>query len=112
MYNIKTLNKISPNGLDVFDRNKYRIGDDVEDPNGILVRSAAMHEMELPESLLAVARAGAGVNNIPIDRCSEQGRSCAGTTFSTPTFIPSGTSTAPTPSAPGASASRAGSSAR
>ena len=73
MYNIKTLNKISPNGLDVFDRNKYRIGDDVEDPNGILVRSAAMHEMELPESLLAVARAGAGVNNIPIDRCSEQG---------------------------------------
>ena len=73
MYNIKTLNKISPNGLDVFDRNQYRIGDDVEDPNGILVRSAAMHEMELPESLLAVARAGAGVNNIPIDRCSEQG---------------------------------------
>ena len=73
MYNIKTLNKTSPNGLDVFDRNKYRIGDDVEDPNGILVRSAAMHEMELPESLLAVARAGAGVNNIPIDRCSEQG---------------------------------------
>lgn len=45
----------------------------MEDPNGILVRSAAMHEMELPESLLAVARAGAGVNNIPIDRCSEQG---------------------------------------
>ena len=51
MYNIQILNKISPNGLDVFDKNKYRISDDVGNPDGILVRSASMHEMELPESL-------------------------------------------------------------
>ncbi|RGX56277.1 MULTISPECIES: phosphoglycerate dehydrogenase [Anaerotruncus] len=73
MYNIQILNKISPNGLDVFDKNKYRISDDVGNPDGILVRSASMHEMELPESLEAVARAGAGVNNIPVDKCSERG---------------------------------------
>lgn len=73
MNNIKTLNKISPCGLDRFDMNKYRVGDDVESPSGILLRSADMHELELPESLLAVARAGAGVNNIPIERCSENG---------------------------------------
>lgn len=72
MYNILTLNKISPCGLDVFDKSKYRITDEVS-PNGILVRSASMHEMELPQSLKAIARAGAGVNNIPLDKCSEQG---------------------------------------
>ena len=64
MYNILTLNKISPCGLDVFDKSKYRITDEVS-PNGILVRSASMHETELPQSLKAIARAGAGVNNIP-----------------------------------------------
>ena len=73
MYHIKTLNKISPYGMDVFDRSKYICGDHVEAPNGILVRSAAMHDMELGPELAAIARAGAGVNNIPVDRCSEQG---------------------------------------
>ena len=73
MFDIKTLNKISPHGLDVFDRNKYRVGDDIANPDGILVRSASMHEMELPDSLLAIARAGAGVNNIPLQKCSEKG---------------------------------------
>ena len=73
MYQIKTLNKISPHGLDVFNRNKYLCGDDVDQPDGILVRSASMHELEFPQTLRAIARAGAGVNNIPIDRCSEQG---------------------------------------
>lgn len=73
MYKIKTLNKISPVGLDCFDRKYYTYGDEVENPDAIMVRSAAMHEMELPESLNAIARAGAGVNNIPVDRCSEAG---------------------------------------
>lgn len=73
MYQIKTLNKISPYGLDIFDKNKYSCADDAEQPDAVLVRSASMHEMALPESLRAIARAGAGVNNIPIDKCSEQG---------------------------------------
>ncbi len=73
MYNIKTLNKISPVGLDNFDRSKYAWGDDVENPEAILVRSASMHDMEMPQSLLAIARAGAGVNNIPVDKCAEDG---------------------------------------
>lgn len=73
MYNIKTLNKISPYGLDVFDKNKYRCGDNLADAAGILVRSASMQEMEFEPSLRAIARAGAGVNNIPVELCSEQG---------------------------------------
>lgn len=73
MFQIKTLNKISPSGLDRFDRKNYTYGDEVEAPDAILVRSASMHEMELPSSLKAIARAGAGVNNIPLDKCSEQG---------------------------------------
>ena len=73
MYQILTLNKISPCGLDVFDKAKYRIAEDCTNPDGILVRSAAMHDVALPQSLKAIARAGAGVNNIPIDKCSEQG---------------------------------------
>ena len=73
MYNIKTLNKISPAGLDNFDRSKYTYGDDIASPDAIMVRSASMHDMEMPESLKAIARAGAGVNNIPLDKCSEQG---------------------------------------
>ncbi len=72
MYKVKTLNKIAKIGLDVFD-DKYTYGDEVENPDGIILRSFNMHEMELPESLVAVARAGAGVNNIPIDKCSEKG---------------------------------------
>lgn len=73
MYNIKTLNKISSIGLDKFDTAKYTYGDNIENPDAILVRSASMHDMEMPDSLLAIARAGAGVNNIPVDACAEQG---------------------------------------
>lgn len=72
MYKIKTYNKISKTGLAAFD-DKYTIGDEVENADGAIVRSAALHDMEFPESLKAIARAGAGTNNIPIDRCSEQG---------------------------------------
>lgn len=72
MYKIKTYNKISKVGLTVFD-DKYTIGDEVENADGAIVRSAALHDTEFPESLKAIARAGAGTNNIPIDRCSEQG---------------------------------------
>ncbi len=70
--NILTLNKIAACGTDRLGAN-YVVGDAVENPAGVLVRSAAMHEMEFPSSLLAVARAGAGVNNIPLDRCSDAG---------------------------------------
>ncbi len=70
--NILTLNKIAACGTDLFG-GAYTVGDAVGEPQGILVRSASMHEMELPQSLLAVARAGAGVNNIPLDVCSEAG---------------------------------------
>ena len=73
MFNIKTLNKISNIGLDKFDKTKYTYGDDIENPDGIMVRSASMHNMEMPESLLAIARAGAGVNNIPVADCAKQG---------------------------------------
>lgn len=73
MYKIQTLNKISSFGLDKFDAAKYEVADKIENPDAILVRSAAMHDMELGDNLLAIARAGAGVNNIPVDRCSEQG---------------------------------------
>lgn len=73
MYNIKTLNKISNVGLDKFDTAKYVYGDDIENPDAILVRSASMHDMEMPDSLLAIARAGAGVNNIPVEDCAQQG---------------------------------------
>ena len=59
MYNIKTLNKISPKGLDRFDKKRYLCGDNVEDADAVLVRSASMHDMELPASLKAIARAGA-----------------------------------------------------
>ena len=72
MFKIKTYNKISKSGLEVFD-DKYTIGDEVENADGAIVRSAALHDVEFPESLKAIARAGAGTNNIPIDRCSEQG---------------------------------------
>ncbi len=72
MYNIQTLNKISAAGLSRLG-DKYTVADDVQNPDAILVRSAAMHDMEMPESLLAIARAGAGVNNIPLDKCSEKG---------------------------------------
>ena len=73
MFNILTLNKIAKCGLDQLNDN-YKITDDANvDADGIILRSFKMHDMELPESLKAVARAGAGTNNIPIDKCSEMG---------------------------------------
>ena len=73
MADILCLNKISPVGLEKLDKNYYTIGDRVDMPDGILVRSASMHDMDFNENLLCIARAGAGVNNIPIDRCSKAG---------------------------------------
>ncbi len=73
MFRIKTLNKISPSGLAVLDQSRFQVGSDVEQEDGVLVRSAAMHDYEFPAELRAIARAGAGTNNIPIDRCSEAG---------------------------------------
>ena len=73
MTEIKLLNKIGKAGVDRFDGAKYTLSEDAAAPAGILVRSAAMHEMAFGPELLAIARAGAGVNNIPLDRCSEQG---------------------------------------
>lgn len=70
---IKTYNKISKTGLSVLDKGGYIYGDEVENPIGAIVRSASLHDTVFPESMLAVARAGAGTNNIPIDRCSEEG---------------------------------------
>ncbi len=73
MFTVKTYNKISANGLSLLDADKYTVGDDVADADGAIVRSASLHETEFPKSLKAIARAGAGTNNIPIDRCSENG---------------------------------------
>ncbi len=73
MYHIKTFNKISPVGLNKFDPECYAVGDDERNEDGILVRSAKLHDYDFPENLLAIARAGVGVNNIPLDRCSETG---------------------------------------
>ena len=72
MYDILTLNKISQIGLKELD-SKYTVSDACENPDGIIVRSAAMHEFDFSEKTLAVARAGAGVNNIPVDKCTEKG---------------------------------------
>ncbi len=73
MKNILTYNKISKKGLAVLDKGGYTYGDNLENPVGAVVRSASLHEVDFPESLLGIARAGAGTNNIPIDRCSENG---------------------------------------
>ncbi len=70
--NIQLLNKIAAVGLDQLD-DSYNVSENIENPDGIMVRSAVMHEMEFAPSLKAIARAGAGVNNIPIERCSEGG---------------------------------------
>ena len=73
MYQIKTLNSISSKGLERLSQNLFSIDEEGAAPQGILVRSASMHDTPLPESLLAIARAGAGTNNIPVDACSEAG---------------------------------------
>ena len=73
MYRIKTFNKISPMGLNRMEPEHYTYSDNETGEDGILVRSAKLHDYPFPDSLLAIARAGVGVNNIPIDRCSEAG---------------------------------------
>ena len=72
MYQVKCLNKLSPLGTSRLGEN-YHVGEDVENPDAILVRSAAMHDMEFNKNLLAIARAGAGTNNIPVERCVQEG---------------------------------------
>ncbi|NQV32249.1 MAG: phosphoglycerate dehydrogenase [Phycisphaeraceae bacterium] len=73
MNKIQTLNKISPVGLELFPRDEYEVASEIPNPDAIVLRSFKMHDMELPGSLKAVARAGAGVNNVPIDKCTEKG---------------------------------------
>ncbi len=73
MFKIQTLNKISTVGIEIFPRDNYEIASEIVHPDAVLVRSADMHEMQFAESLKAIARAGAGVNNIPVDKCSEKG---------------------------------------
>lgn len=73
MYNILTLNKIAACGTDIFDKNTYAVSDSTDAPAAIMVRSAKMHDMQFPKDLLAIARAGAGVNNIPVERCAQEG---------------------------------------
>lgn len=73
MYKVKLLNKISSKGIEVLEKRGYSIGEDEDNPDAIMLRSFSMHEVELQPSLKAIARAGAGVNNIPIDKCSDKG---------------------------------------
>ena len=73
MYKIKTFNNISGIIYQHLDAANYTVSDDAENYEGILVRSAELHEVQFPAETVAIARAGAGVNNIPLDRCSEEG---------------------------------------
>ena len=73
MFKIQTLNKIAPEGLAIFPRDSYEIASEILNPDAILVRSAEMAEIALPETVKAVARAGAGVNNIPVAKYTEKG---------------------------------------
>lgn len=73
MKKIKLLNKIAAVGTDNFDKEKYIVGEDIEAPDAIMVRSADMLSMDMNPELKAIARAGAGVNNIPVDKCAEKG---------------------------------------
>ncbi len=73
MFKVQTLNKISPCGLRNLDPQNYTCSSEIEQPDAILVRSASMHDMQLPDSVKAIARAGAGTNNIPVDACAEKG---------------------------------------
>ncbi|MDR3145162.1 MAG: phosphoglycerate dehydrogenase [Treponema sp.] len=73
MFRIRTMNKISPRGLELFPRDKYEVASELPNPHAILVRSADLHSVELPDTVEAIARAGAGVNNIPLGDCSNRG---------------------------------------
>ena len=73
MFNVLTLNNISNKGLNIFPKTSYKIANQIKDPDAILLRSYKMHDMEIPASVLAIGRAGAGTNNIPIKKMSERG---------------------------------------
>lgn len=73
MYKIQTLNKIAPEGLALLPRDNYEIASEILNPDAVLVRSADMLEMNIPATVKAIARAGAGVNNIPVPKCTEKG---------------------------------------
>ena len=73
MNNIRLMNKIAAIGTDRFDRSVYNVSEDAQSPDAIMVRSAALHDLEFNPELLCIARCGAGVNNIPVDRCSDDG---------------------------------------
>jgi len=73
MLKVRTLNNIATVGLQRLPDDRYQVGDDIVDPDGIILRSHNMHDMEIPESVVAVARAGAGVNNIPVGALSARG---------------------------------------
>ncbi len=73
MKTIQTLNKIAKVGTDIFDINAYTVTDTCDAPDAIMVRSAKLHDMKFNDNLVAIARAGAGVNNIPVERCAEEG---------------------------------------
>ena len=72
MYKVKLMNKISSEGLDYFNED-YEYGETLENEDAILLRSASLHEYEFTNNVKAIARAGAGVNNIPVEKCSEKG---------------------------------------
>ena len=72
MFQIKTFNAIAPEGMARFDKENYRINES-EEPDGIILRSQKLHDYAFPESVLGVARAGAGTNNIPVKECTEKG---------------------------------------
>ena len=73
MFRIRTMNKISALGLDLFPRDRYEVASEIPNPDAILVRSADLHSTEIPDTVLAIARAGAGYNNIPVSACSDRG---------------------------------------
>ena len=73
MYKVLTLNNISVAGLERFPRARYELASELPGPDAVMVRSADMHDMPIADSIVAIGRAGAGVNNIPVDRCSERG---------------------------------------
>ncbi len=73
MKKVLLMNKIAKVGTDLLDRARYEVGTDVENPDAIMVRSAKLHDMEFPKSLRAIVRSGAGVNNIPVDKCTKEG---------------------------------------
>ena len=73
MFKIQTLNKIDPDGLKLFPLDNYEIASEIPNPDAVILRSFKMHDMEIPASVKSIARAGAGVNNIPIEKCTEKG---------------------------------------